>query len=583
MRQRKRIDDEVFASYLDCPRKAFLQLHRGEGVATEFERHMQSRDDEYRGEATARLLSESLDGGILRLAELRPSTGLGGYDLVLARSVSAADLGAGATVILRSDSGDKGDFEPVHFHRYAAISTREKLILGYRSAVVAALTGRPPARGLIVHGPHFEATRVAVASPLRKAKAVVSQINEMVRGEASPLYLNPHCDICRFRELCKEQAVEKDSLSLLAGIRAGHIEKLQSRGIFTVHQLSFTFRPRRPPKRAKNPAKPRHFALQAQAIRENRIYIHGTPELPERKNRLYFDVEGIPGSGLYYLIGVLAETGDNTEYRAFWADNVQTQTTMYNEFCRFVASFPDAVLFHYGRYDSKALMALASLAVGERRTSAVDVVALCHNVLPTLHAHCYFPIHSIRLRDVGRFLGCRLASPIQSGAFSIVFRERWEKTGQESLRDELIAYNREDCLALKAVCDFIRTGPSMASAGSGIPGGAQAVTSSESLRKPDEGNRPSFRKAEFALPEFEQANRCAYFDYQRERVRARPGRKRQSSQSERRRQANRRQLRRRRPAGKPTVVRCDSCASCGSRRLKLERIHRASSFRPEVL
>ena len=43
----------------------------------------------------------------------------------------------------------------------------------------------------------------------------------------------------------------------------------------------------------------------------------------------------------------------------------------------------------------------------------------------------------------------------------------------------------------------------------------------ESLRRPGEGNRPVFRKAEFACPEFELVNKCAYFDYQRDRVFAR--------------------------------------------------------------
>ena len=42
-------------------------------------------------------------------------------------------------------------------------------------------------------------------------------------------------------------------------------DRHRSKGIFTLTQLSYTFRPRRTPKRAKNPAKPRYLALQALA------------------------------------------------------------------------------------------------------------------------------------------------------------------------------------------------------------------------------------------------------------------------------------------------------------------------------
>ena len=102
-------------------------------------------------------------------------------------------------------------------------------------------------------------------------------------------------------------------------------DRHRSKGIFTVTQLSYTFRPRRTPKRAKNPAKPHHFALQALAIRENTVYIHGTPELPECKNRVYLDIEGLPDRGFYYLIGALIVTEERETFHSFWADTESDQ------------------------------------------------------------------------------------------------------------------------------------------------------------------------------------------------------------------------------------------------------------------
>ena len=64
--------------------------------------------------------------------------------------------------------------------------------------------------------------------------------------------------------------------------------RYRSKGIFTITQLSYTFRPRRSPKRAKNPGRLRYPALQALAIRENTVYINGNPCRHPAMNRLYF-------------------------------------------------------------------------------------------------------------------------------------------------------------------------------------------------------------------------------------------------------------------------------------------------------
>ena len=35
------------------------------------------------------------------------------------------------------------------------------------------------------------------------------------------------------------------------------------------------------------------MALQALAIRENTVYIHGNPRLPDSKTQVYLDIEGL--------------------------------------------------------------------------------------------------------------------------------------------------------------------------------------------------------------------------------------------------------------------------------------------------
>ena len=86
------------------------------------------------------------------------------------------------------------------------------------------------------------------------------------------------------------------------------IAKLARRGIFSVTQLSYTFRARRAGK-ASSPIRGHSFALQALAIREKKIYVLGSPELPDSPVRIYFDIEGSAERGTAYLIGMIVEDG----------------------------------------------------------------------------------------------------------------------------------------------------------------------------------------------------------------------------------------------------------------------------------
>jgi predicted RecB family nuclease len=92
------------------------------------------------------------------------------------------------------------------------------------------------------------------------------------RREASPppLLLNDHCQICEFRQRCRKQAIDESNLSLLKGMTVNEIAKYNAKGLFTVNQLSYTFRSRRKPKRARAKTGPHYFSLQAQALREKR-------------------------------------------------------------------------------------------------------------------------------------------------------------------------------------------------------------------------------------------------------------------------------------------------------------------------
>src|ERR1700730_18662779 len=75
------------------------------------------------------------------------------------------------------------------------------------------------------------------------------------------------------------------------------------------------------------------------------------------------------------------------------------------------------------------------------------------NLISVIYAKIYFPTFSNSLKEIGQSLGCRWTDTDATGSASIVWRHQWEATQSNDLRQKLITYNAEDCLALSVVSE----------------------------------------------------------------------------------------------------------------------------------
>ena len=106
-----------------------------------------------------------------------------------------------------------------------------------------------------------------------------------------------------------------------AACRRRRSPALNGRGIFTVTQYSYTFRPGRLKRVAEKGGRHDH-SLQALAIREKTVYVAQRPRTARRaRSVLYLDVEGLPDEDFYYLIGLTVVDGETRDATlSFWAD-----------------------------------------------------------------------------------------------------------------------------------------------------------------------------------------------------------------------------------------------------------------------
>jgi predicted RecB family nuclease len=513
------ITREVLESHLKCRYKGHLKLAAERGRPSDYELLLAEARERVRQAATAKLLARQGDGEVLRDCTATAEVLRRGVPLLLDAIVEGENLSVRFDALQRAaGKSSLGEFHylPVLFHEGERATQGQRLLLQLCGLVLREIQGKEPERGVLIHGRSCEVRRLKLGTGVEKARRALEELRALPK-KPPILLLNDHCQVCEFRKRCHAEATAKDDLSLLRGISEQEVRKYSRRGIFTVTQLSCTFRsPRRKGKRRKQQRQLHQHALQALAIREKKVHILGTPELPASPTRIYFDIEGDPDRRFDYLLGVIVEANGTEERHSFWADSSADEPRIFQQFLDLLAAHEDAWLYAYGSYEATFLRRLAK-CLGREKTVGT-ILARTFNVLSVIHPHVYFPTYSNGLKDIAGYLGFRWTAADASGIQSIVWRRRWEETGSAALKETLTTYNLEDCAALKRVADFLHA--VFASEPAALPRAAsqesQAVARVEEMAPLS--NRPDWKQSLSAVPDFAFINERAYFDYQRDKV-----------------------------------------------------------------
>jgi predicted RecB family nuclease len=511
----------LFDAYLKCATKCWLRSRDESGTGNGYAAWVKTQTGSYRRDGIKRLM----DGVAQNERVVEPSST---ENLKNDTRRSAANIVAQAQNlqsrihsverVLPQDGDKSAQFVPIRLVVNNKLTKNDKLLLAYDALVLSEALGQEVDVGKIIHGDNGTALKVKTSALKKEVRKLTDKISILVSKNSPPdLVLNRHCAECEFQAQCRQKAVEADDLSLLSGLTDIERSRHRSKGIFTVTQLSYTFRPRKTSKRAKNPANPHYFALQALAIRENTVYIHGSPRLPESKTEIYLDIEGLPDDDFYYLVGVLVVADDRETFQSFWADSRTEELTIFTQFAEALSRLTDFRIFHYGDYESSALRRIKT-RLPDQLGSVIDTILnQSTNVLSLVYPHIYFPTYSNSLKEISKFLGYKRQDLSATGLDSVVWREAWETDRSEPTKTRLLVYNKDDCLALKHLCGFIRRSNLSAAPNDQTAGTFPKTLRTDELRA-DKPRWRMFSRKEYALEAFEHVNKCAYFDYQREKI-----------------------------------------------------------------
>jgi predicted RecB family nuclease len=535
-----RISSDLFNAFLKCPTKCWLRAAGEPASGNAYAEWVTSQNGSYRATELDRLLSEIPKGAVV--VSPPPENLMGtrwrlAANLAVHARMNTYVLDSELHAVERALSEGRGrpQLIPIRFVFRNKLGEDDKLLLAFDAFGLSKVTECETGLGKIIHGDDHRTLKVKTALLYGEVQKRIERAAALLSSRTPPdLALNRHCGECEFQIRCRQKAIEADDLNLLSGMSVKERKKLRSNGIFTITQLSYTFRPRRRPKRMRDKQERYHHSLKALAIREKKIHIVGRPELNIEGTPIYLDVEGLPDHDTYYLIGVRIGGGDSAVHHSLWADTAADEGKIWREFLGILETVEKPLLIHYGNYETAFLNRM-----GERHgkppegSAAAETVKAAVNLLSVIFAHVYFPTFSNGLKEIAEYLGFRRSDPALTGVETIKLRHEWAASRARDQKSSLLTYNSEDCKALDVVTSkVVELTKAFPNAGSLLPN--EVVDTTTLKREHPYG----FKRNRFAFPELDVINKAAYWDYQRELiyVKSHPNLKRTSILGERPRQ-----------------------------------------------
>jgi predicted RecB family nuclease len=449
------ITSEIIIAYSQCPRKAYLLLfEKEEEIAVEYIEFLKKRKQNHQEAYLKSINTTASEITLSRIQELeyQEKSYFSKVTLQFNEFQARCDL---LCIEQIEEDLDNLRYEPRILTRTYSVTKEQKLNLLFIGYLLEKILKLSINKGKIISLDNSCHT-IKLNDNAKLIKPLINPINKWIKtfpSEPPPVILNKHCPYCQFQVSCREKAEQNDDLSLLTSITAKSWQKYHRRGILTIKQLSYLYKPKKQKRNKKNTFSGHKPEIQALAIRTGKIYLQDIPLLSRQEVEIFLDIEGIPDEKIYYLIGVLIFIRGQVNYTCFWADNRDEEDIIWLQFMERINFYPEAPIYHYGSYEAKAIKKLSKNHLDEDSYKLLEKRLI--NINQYIYGKVYFPVYSNSLKDLGKYVGASWSNSLSSGLESLVFRYHWEENRNTQIKQILINYNQEDCQALKLLTDVI--------------------------------------------------------------------------------------------------------------------------------
>jgi len=207
-----------------------------------------------------------------------------------------------------------------------------------------------------------------------------------------------------------------------------------------------------------------------------RMLVSGAPPYSTRPLGLerhdlehHLDLETDPtADDFVYLHGIWRRRRDGgidaEDYVYFLAEDRSQERDAFAAAVDFLSTDPAALITTFSAFEKTTYRRLVQRypEVGTERVEALFTAGRCVDLyFDVILKFTHWPLNSLGLKAVAKYLGFRWDDKEASGAASIAWFVEWAQTRDPALLERILQYNRDDCLASRIVFDGVMALPVM--------------------------------------------------------------------------------------------------------------------------
>lgn len=304
---------------------------------------------------------------------------------------------------------------------------------------------------------------------LSAIRAILNQSN------TSTPALSAACKLCNWYSQCRDVLVATNDLTLIAEL--GRAKRAVVSGVIPTIQALAQCNPDSYVQKKKTifqgigPDTLSKFRARAQLLTRPGAtpYLKEPVDLPIRQKEVYFDIEADPMRGVVYLHGFVerifgqAGTAIFIPHFADGNESIHEEAAFQSAWNYLKARTQDSTIYYYSKYERTEYKKLAERYPAVCSVDDVEVLF----ALPVM-VDLYFdvvkkatewPLYDQSIKTIAQYLGFQWRDTNPSGAASIEWYHRWIETGDAAIKQRILDYNEDDCLATGVVVDRIRALP----------------------------------------------------------------------------------------------------------------------------
>ena len=299
---------------------------------------------------------------------------------------------------------------------------------------------------------------------LGKVDSICSEENQTL-----PAY-SAICKLCQWRTVCVESLIETKDLTLVPELGRAkrdaimdHIKDINKLADIDIDTLI----------KGKKTVVPgvgadtlRKFQTRAMLqVQKKPPFLKEALDLPTSEIELFFDIETDPMQDVCYLHGfVERRNGDNKteKFVSFYADDPspEQEEAAFAGAWEYIKSLQPCTMYYYSKYERTIWRKLQEkypdVMTAEEVEDLFDPEKSIDLYYDVVKKKTEWPTRDYSIKTLASYLGFAWRDTDPSGASSIEWYHRWVESKDEAIKQRILEYNEDDCIATRVLLDGIK-------------------------------------------------------------------------------------------------------------------------------